>query len=86
MASKAERQSSDSLRDFVPLTTWLLQKQGGGILKTPGGAQWFIRKHREQLAKSGQLILRAGPGGHHVGPRFGDVVLEILRAESSANV
>lgn len=86
MASKSVQQVSESLRDFKPLTTWLLEKQGGAVLKTPGGAQWFIRNHRERLVKSGQLLLRGGPGGFHVGPRFGEIVLEILREESQANV
>jgi hypothetical protein len=77
---------SESLSDFRPWTEWLLEGRGGAVLSSPGAVQWFCRKHRQRLVDSGQLILRSGPGGHYVGPRFSQVVLEILREESAANL
>lgn len=73
---------SDRLSDFVPWPEWLSSGEGGKILKTMGAVEWFIRMHRDELIRSGQLILRSGPGGHFVGPKFGNVVLEILRRKS----
>jgi len=77
--------SGERLSDFQTWPDWLMQ-EGGDILHSPGALQWFIRKHRKRLVDSGQLILRSGPGGHFVGPRFGSLVLEILREESVANI
>ena len=79
-------QVSEGLGDYKPWPEWLLAGQGGNVLRSPGALQWFVRKHRKRLVESGQLILRAGPGGHFCGPRFGDEVLKILREESAGHV
>ena len=85
MTSK-EQQVSECIGDFKPWPEWLMAGEGGAVFRSPGSINWFIRKHRQRLVESGQLILRSGPGGHYVGPRFGAIVLEILRNESAANV
>ena len=85
MESK-HQQPSERIGDFKPWPEWLLAGEGGDVFRSPGAISWFIRKHRKRLVDSGQLILRGGPGGHYVGPRFGELVLQILREESAANV
>ena len=85
MVRNLEFQQSERLRDFKRWSEWL-REEGGEVLHSPGAFQWFVRSHRERLVDSGQLILRSGPGGHYVGPKFGAIVLEILREESRSNV
>ncbi len=85
MASKSTQQVGERLSDFKPWPKWLME-EGGDVMRSPGSLQWFIRKHRKRLVDSGQLILRSGPGGHFVGPRFGSIVIELLREESAANL
>ena len=70
------------LRDFKRWQVWLREGHGGGVITTPGQLEWLMRKHRDRLVSSGQLILRSGPGGHFVGPQFGAVLLRLIRAES----
>lgn len=57
---------------------------GGDLFPSDASLEWFIRRHRDRLIASGQLLLRHGRGGNLVGPRFGDVALEIMREESRA--
>lgn len=54
------------------------------IFKTDGSWEWFVRKNHERLINSGQYFPRKGRAGALVGPKIGEVVMEILRDESSA--
>lgn len=78
----AAKREGESLSDFLPWKEWLLSGNGGKVIRSPGSLEWHLRKHRKRLVESGQLILRNGPGGHFVGPRFGEELLAILREES----
>ena len=76
--------ASEQLSDFKKWPDWLIEKGDRSPLGTPGAVQWFCRKHRKKLVASGQLILRRGPGGFWVGPKFDEVCLQIMREESAA--
>lgn len=74
----------ESLKEYMPWRLWAQQGHGGAALATVGAVEWFIRHHKEQLAREGHLIPRRGPGGHLVGPKFGEAVLRIMREGSGA--
>lgn len=71
----------EQVQDFTPLREWIVDS-GGPAFKTFSAAEWFIRRHRQELVESGQFIIRKGSAGSLVGPGFGALVLEILRRES----
>lgn len=76
----------EQLASFKPWRQWVTDGDGGPAFTTLGGMEWFLRHYKHRLAKEGHLLLRSGPGGHLVGPGFGDAVLQILREESSKKV
>jgi len=73
----------ERVADFVPVRTWIADC-GGSAFSTFSAFDWFCRRHRARLLKSGQLIVRRGSAGNLVGPRFDAVVLAILREEGGA--
>ena len=65
------------------LTDWAEENSGKGkVFNNRTAVDWFIRQHRAELIRSGQLIVRRGSAGSLVGPQFERVVLDILRGES----
>lgn len=70
--------------DYRPLRDWVANC-GGSTFPTFSSAEWFIRRNRERLTQTGQLIIRKGSAGSLVGPGFDKVVLDILREESVGN-
>lgn len=70
--------------DYRPLRDWVANC-GGSTFPTFSSAEWFIRRNRERLTQSGELIIRRGSAGSLVGPGFDKVVLDILQEESVAN-
>ena len=67
--------------DYKSMSRWL-KEHGGDIFPNATSAEWFIRNHRHELIRSGELIARRGSAGNLVGPGFERVVLDILMAES----
>ena len=76
---------TERVADFMPIRNWVAF-HGGDMFRTFSSMDWFIRRNRERLLASGQLIIRNGPGGNVVGPRFDDIVLEILREREGEKV
>ncbi len=72
---------TEKVSEFITVRDWAAD-HGGDAFRTFSALEWFIRRHRAELVESGQLILRKGQGGSLVGPRFGELTLEILRRES----
>jgi hypothetical protein len=72
---------TDRVADYIPLRDWIADS-GGAAFRTFSSCEWFIRRHRKELVQSGQFIIRKGSAGSLVGPRFGALVLEIMRRES----
>lgn len=70
------------IRAYLRSREWV-EQHGGSVFRTHGAFEWFVRQHRDELLASGELIVRKGAGGTLIGPRFGEVVAEILRRESS---
>ena len=69
--------------DYMRARTWVAQN-GGDLFPTFGSLEWFIRQHREELIRSGEMIVRRGPGGILIGPNFGRVAVDILKREQVA--
>lgn len=76
---------SKSISDFILARRWV-NEQGAGAFPSFASLEWFIRHHRAELMESGQLIGRRGSSGTLIGPKFGDLVLDILRRESRETV
>lgn len=72
----------DRLSDWTTARDWVKQ-EGGKVFPTFASLEWFIRRHRQRIIESGQLIVRKGSAGSLVGPGFARVVLEIMREESA---
>ena len=72
-----------SIADFRKAREWVSER-GGDIFPTLGSLEWFIRTHRHELIRSGQLIVRRGSGGTLIGPEFDRVALQIIQRESAA--
>jgi hypothetical protein len=70
----------ERIEDFKRTRAYVKAKKGD-LFPSYASFEWFTRKHRSRLIKSGQFIIRHGSAGNLVGPRFDDVVLEILREE-----
>ena len=64
--------------DFMRAPNWV-KDNGGDMFPTPSSWDWFKRKHKDELIASGELISRRGTGGDLVGPRIGEVAVEIMR-------
>ena len=75
----------EQVADYRPLRDWVADR-GGSAFPTFSSAEWFIRRNRDRLLKSGQLIIRKGSAGSLVGPGFDAVVLDILRDESACGL
>lgn len=75
----------ERVADFMPTRYWV-DDHGGALFKTHSSLEWFCRLHRQRLIESGQYIIRRGKSGNLVGPRFDEVVLDILREQSAAQV
>jgi len=73
----------ERVADFMPSRAWVADR-GGHAFSTFSAFDWFIRRHRDRLIQSGQLIVRRGSAGNLVGPRFDAEVLAILREEGGA--
>lgn len=73
---------SSKVSDFSRTRSW--QKQHGGhLFRTFSSLEWFIRNHYGELIQSGEFIPRKGAQGSLVGSGFDQVVLNILRRETS---
>ena len=72
----------ERVADYRPLRDWVADC-GGQTFPTFASAEWFIRRNRDRLIQSGQLIIRKGSAGSLVGPEFDSVVLDILRESSN---
>ncbi|WP_295391868.1 hypothetical protein [uncultured Thiodictyon sp.] len=81
VATPVAEDTTDRFAGYQPLRPWVA-KHGGHIFASFSAAEWFIRGHRAELVRSGQLIVRRGAAGSLVGPQFERVVLDILRTES----
>ncbi|WP_295450611.1 hypothetical protein [uncultured Thiodictyon sp.] len=81
VATKVAGDETDRFSGYQPLRPWV-SAYGGHIFSSFSAAEWFIRGHRAELVRSGQLIVRRGAAGSLVGPQFERVVLDILRGES----
>lgn len=75
-------EQNERVADWIPVRAWVADR-GGKLFNTFASFEWFIRKHRPRLVKSGQFIIRKGSAGSLVGPGFDRVVLEIMREESA---
>ena len=75
----------ERVADYRPLRDWVADC-GGRTFPTFSSAEWFIRRNRDRLIQSGQLIIRKGSAGSLVGPDFDAVVLDILRDESACGL
>lgn len=73
---------TERVADYRPLRDWVADC-GGQTFPTFASAEWFIRRNRDRLIQSGQLIIRKGSAGSLVGPEFDSVVLDILRESSN---
>lgn len=76
---------TERVADYRPLRDWVADR-GGSAFPTFSSAEWFIRRNRDRLVQSGQLIIRKGSAGSLVGPGFDAVVLDILRDESAGGL
>lgn len=76
---------TERVADYRPLRDWVADR-GGSAFPTFSSAEWFIRRNRDRLVQSGQLIIRKGSAGSLVGPSFDAVVLDILRDESAGGL
>jgi len=76
---------AESISDFILARRWV-NEQGAGAFPSFASLEWFIRHHRAELVESRQLIVRRGSSGTLIGPKFGDLVLDILRRESRETV
>lgn len=76
---------SENLASFRPWREWVAD-DAGDVFPTFASFEWFCRRHRARLVRSGQLILRPGSAGNLVGPNISNEVLAILREESSASL
>ena len=66
-----------SARDFAA-------EEGGALFPTASSWEWFKRKYKRELLRSGQFISRRGRSGDLVGPDIHRVVLEIVRRPEGA--
>lgn len=66
--------------DFRKARDWVAES-GGDIFPTYRSFHEFVRKHRDELLQSGELLPRLGPGGSLVGPNIGKVALGILQRQ-----
>lgn len=71
--------------EYLRYRDWVAQ-QGGAVFPTVGSFEWFIRRHRDELIQSGELIVRRGPGGTLVGPGFGRLAVAIMRREAEVSL
>lgn len=57
------------------------------IFATDGSWDWFERMHRQELVKSGALILRIGRSGNLANPSIMNVIVpELLHKDSLAKI
>lgn len=75
-----ENQAKPSLTSFRSARIWV-EEFGGDIFPTFASLEWFIRKHRKELVRSGQYLPRKGSAGALVGPRIEEVVISIITRE-----
>lgn len=68
--------------DYRKVRDWVAEC-GGDLFPTIGSFEWFVRLHRDELLRSGELIIRRGTGGSLVGPNFDRVAIAILQRESA---
>lgn len=70
------------MSDFMPLKNWISAGRGGEQFDSEDKVGWILRTHRKDLIKAGELIPGRGSRPTLVGPRFGILMLDILRRES----
>lgn len=73
--------SATCLTEYSPARSWV-DERGGEVFPSFDSFAWFVRKHREELVRSGQYLPRKGSAGALVGPRIEEVVINILGRES----
>lgn len=64
--------------DYRKARDWVADN-GGDMFPTFSSFEWFVRMHRDELLRSGELIIRRGSGGTLVGPRFDLVAVRIMQ-------
>jgi len=75
-------QAQYSAADFRKAREWVADC-GGDLFPTFGSFEWFVRLHRDELLRSGELIVRRGSAGSLVGPNFDKVAIGILQRETA---
>ena len=68
------------LDNFRKASDWVSER-GGDVFPTFASFQWFVRKHRLELVRSGQYLPRKGSAGALIGPELERVVLKIMSRE-----
>jgi len=82
MTDLAQQQSlgPSVLAEYTSVTTWLAEQGSEVFFPTKASLDWFIKRHRRELVKSGALITREGRCGSLVSRRkFSEAVVDILR-------
>ena len=73
--------SSGTLAGFQRWSDWL----AGQSVISPGAFSWLMRRHRSELLKSGQVIVGSGRRPTLLGPKFDEVVIDLLRQEQGGS-
>lgn len=68
------------ITEYSSARSWV-DEHGGSVFPSFDSFAWFVRKHRDELIRSGQYLPRKGSAGALVGPRMGEVVINILTRE-----
>ena len=75
----------DALKDPKTVKEWFAD-HGGNVFRTPQSLEWFIRKHKRELAEAGVLIISGGSKPNLIRPGMAEKVMEILQRESRERV
>jgi hypothetical protein len=71
----------DTITDFKPTAVWH-EENPSPALRTLGAVEWKIRAYFDELVESGQFIPGNGRSPNLVGPRFGQVLLALMRRDA----
>jgi hypothetical protein len=72
--------------DYKDADAWLKEGLGGDLIRNRSSLDWFIRANREELIRSGEVIVPIGKSGTKIGPRFGALVVEIMQRRQQERV
>jgi hypothetical protein len=73
---------STDLSEFIDWREWLT-RTGNPVFPTRASLEWFLREHRQELIDSGEFLPGAGNRSHLLGPKFGALVVDVLRRKAS---